>query len=663
MNVILFTLLMVAIVLPSCSSEASPVWVLDPTDPGSDQPPTGRSLFDYLVTEEQSGKTRYIVPFPFSDLVRKIEQQVGTGDSQLPRVLIPLNRSLQRNAAKLDFFKYPRAVMGVNTEGRGGLFLKDRLFLGYQEKAGIIEVISYNEAAGRFEFQVVKDYRPGGNPVVVYANRMLCTVCHQNQGPIFARPLWDETNANPKIASLLEAQGREFYQFPSHVGIDIPNALDEATDRANQLSAYQLFWQDGCAFVACRADLFRLVLQYRLTGGNAFSPQFIKRWNEKWPKGLLIPNPDIMNRNPLDKTSIRSLFDPSLLRAPIATWLPSAENVSRVIRGLSQFLAEADIKRLDAHLFQRGSSSIKYDAVCQNDVRKDERLTFQCRGSGFSMDGVIYLKSSKVVTGTIDHLSFGEHDELTDLEVVSGEATFDQQGGCDPCELKGRLRLAQKHTRLNARRADGNAIKEITFRKNMARVTVTDDFSAIVNAIDAMAHEKGDAFVRKPFRRVGVMKPLFEHLGMPVITWCCLDDKNMPEAVLDVHSHGSESVPAIKAFHQYCAGCHHGEDGFPPNFLHGSATQVRANLSHCAERIFFRLNMWKLPLSNRPETPMPPMTALRKLHLSSEKIYDSPDLRMMERYVAESLKSSGGRLPHLRDYDSLRDCLPQRSTH
>jgi hypothetical protein len=44
---------------------------------------------------------------------------------------------------------------GAPSAARAALLLRRRLFAGYQENAGIIEVISYNEAAGRFEFQVV----------------------------------------------------------------------------------------------------------------------------------------------------------------------------------------------------------------------------------------------------------------------------------------------------------------------------------------------------------------------------------------------------------------------------------------------------------------------------------------------------------------------------
>jgi hypothetical protein len=98
-------------------------------------------------------------------------------------VLIPLGRSLQRTAAAPDFFRHPRAVVAVTGEGTGPMRAKDRLFIGYQDTSGLLEVISFNEAAGRFEFQIVRDYRAGGTPRVSYANRNVCIACHQNHAP------------------------------------------------------------------------------------------------------------------------------------------------------------------------------------------------------------------------------------------------------------------------------------------------------------------------------------------------------------------------------------------------------------------------------------------------------------------------------------------------
>src|SRR5258706_8712862 len=194
-----------------------PTWVIDPAYPGDHLPPVGRSLFDFLVTTQRGNRRETQVPFPFSALIERIEQYLARDPlSALPpakRVLIPMGRSLQRSAAAPEYFRFPRVVVAVDREPvaddrRSMLLLKDRLYLGYQEKSDLIEVISYNEAAGRFEFQLVKDYRGGATPRVVYANRAVCISCHQNGAPLFSRQVWDETNANPRIAALLAAQRR-----------------------------------------------------------------------------------------------------------------------------------------------------------------------------------------------------------------------------------------------------------------------------------------------------------------------------------------------------------------------------------------------------------------------------------------------------------------------
>ncbi|MEK7748252.1 MAG: hypothetical protein AAB300_04170 [Nitrospirota bacterium] len=702
-------------------------WRVDGVTSGSDLPPVGRSLFDYLVTDKEGGNGRYDVPFPFTVLVQKIERQIESGaggatparGSPLKSVLIPINRSLQRNAAAGVFFRYPRVVLGVDTESafqadRDNLYLKDRLFLGYQEKSGVIEVISYNEAAGRFEFQIVRDYREGGQKEVIYANRALCTTCHQNEGPIFSRPLWDETNANPKIASRLKAEGRTFYQMPIHQGVDIPNALDEATDRANLLSVYQALWQEGCEVpaspdesISCRADLTRLLLQYRLGSPKdlrkkrpeiaTFSARFIKQLSEKWPGGFFIPNPDIPNRNPFDflepenqdQKTPASFFEPSVLRDPIAHWPTSnkQEIVDRAIAGLAGFLAREDIERLDAALFKHRANSedkiSQYTADCLFSPRWQktaiDRLLFQCnrsdRTDGFSMDGVIYFNSGGMA-GTLDHLWFKDGNILTDIAVTGGAAgavVSDRQ------KFIGHLGLAQKTAPIHARLADGRAIAEISFEmergkeRGTATAKVKDDFSVVQQAIDQITKEnrlgRSDLFAKKPFRRAAVMNALFEKLDVTNPIGCCLDDTKMPAAV-SASEHNNKKGEGerqrqpgpMAAFYQYCGACHHEQDPFPPNFLHGSEEQVQANLSQCAERIFFRLEMGQRPLDQRAHTPMPPEIALKRRNFSPKQWADHPDLKVMKQYVTNLLKSSGRPVFEseklvLQEYDSLPDCL------
>ncbi|MGH6622591.1 MAG: hypothetical protein ACREBN_01400, partial [Burkholderiaceae bacterium] len=178
---------LVAVGFVHASAQAVPQWAVDPAQPGPNLPPTGRSVFDALTADG--------VPFPFEALVRKIEARSCAEGRCTTAVLVPLGRSLQRASAAPDFFAFPRVVVAVTGEGRGTLHAKDRLYLGYQERSQLIEVISYNESAARFEFQLVRNYAQGARPEIVYAERAVCTACHQNQAPIFARQVWDETNA------------------------------------------------------------------------------------------------------------------------------------------------------------------------------------------------------------------------------------------------------------------------------------------------------------------------------------------------------------------------------------------------------------------------------------------------------------------------------------
>src|SRR3546814_7451200 len=163
-----------------------------------------------------------------------------------------------------------------------------------------------SEAAGRFEFQLVHDYRAGATPRVSYARRELCAACHQSLAPIFSRPLWAETNANPRIAAKLAEHRDSFSGVPVDRGVDIPNAIDTATDHANMLGVWQKLWHDGCGKDdadgrRCRGAAVLAALQYRLGGERGFDtaaagwredflPVFAREWRERWPAGLASPN-------------------------------------------------------------------------------------------------------------------------------------------------------------------------------------------------------------------------------------------------------------------------------------------------------------------------------------------------------------------------------------
>lgn len=319
------------------AADATPHWAVDPQAVGEQLPAVGRSLFDFLVTEEKNGVREYNVPFPYTALIQKIEQRLhgNDGPPHVKQVLIPLGRSLQRNAAAPDFFQFPRVVAAIDTEatahGDQSLFLKDRVYIGFGEKSAILEVISYNEAAARFEFQVVNDYRPGGTPRVAYADRAVCMSCHQNAALVFSRQNWDESNANPEVARLLKQHGDAFHGVAVERGVDVPFAIDVAARRANLFAVTQLLWRVACGEGAdgdrCRATVFGLALQYRLSGERGYDASsrrtqqdvaqiFVKELPTRWPGGLLIPDPTIPNRNPLqriaDQNARSPVFNPGL---------------------------------------------------------------------------------------------------------------------------------------------------------------------------------------------------------------------------------------------------------------------------------------------------------------------------------------------------------------
>jgi hypothetical protein len=736
---------------------AGAAWAVDPHDPGPNLPPAGRSLFDFLTMRQEGEAIVQRVPFPFAALLATLEERLGRRPeepSPLKRVLIPLGRSLQRNAADPEFFRYPRAVVGVDTElapgADGGTLLKDRLFLGYHEKAAVLEVISYNEAAGRFEFQLVRDYRLGGEARVIYANRAVCTACHQGGGPLFARQLWDETNANRQVARLLTAQGRDFYGLPVAQGVDVPYALDAATDRAGRFAVYQLLWREGCGgeaegAVRCRAAALVAALQHLLSGGlhhdsssvryrEGFLAAARRVWAARWPQGLAIPDPDIPNRDPLavkalapgadwvappgdrypdgqladqradaatvtvpatlgpDETlrlgqllrrsHVPAQSEPLNPRLPLEVWTAAGEDgqgPARLVAGLAELLSREDARRLDAALFDRaaraGAPRERRTWPCAVRARPWEgggtQVKFRC-GAEAALAGRLYFEGGRVTRGTIERLEEGG-SALRDLQVAGG--TVRSQAG----RLEVDLAATQPLTGLHARRPDGDALERVRLAwpaaeageevDGEAEVVFRADFDAAEAAVEALAARtlagRLDVFSARPFRRTAVLQALFAELGMAPPAACCLDDAGMPPPLLDAGAAAHPDdfpEPAIKALYRYCATCHAMPEPSPPNFLYGDVARVRANLGQCAERIFYRLDVWRLPAGQRPKTPMPPVHALASLGLAAESWPDDAALALLREHAAGLVRAEAGAAPRLeelaaRGYENLRRCV------
>ena len=705
--------------LPAVVSETqvqNAIWAIDPDDPSSNLPPLGRSVFDQLFTRLENGHRVYAIPFPFSRLIRKLEEQVATtesGASGLRKVLIPQGRSLQRNAASPDFFRYPRVLLAVDTEppvhdGIASLWLKDRLFLGYQEKSQILEVISYNEAAARFEFQVVKDYASGRRPRVYYADRTLCVSCHQNAAPLFANAPWDETNANGDVMAELGKQREDFYGIPANQSGSSVNALDRAANRATLLAVYQRLWRQGCGAqgvhaIRCRTAALIAMLQYRLSLSTHFDSQsggyrdhylavLSENWRQQWPRGLLIPAANIPDRDPfLERGRIPAQLDPLTRRAPAALWFYS-KDLNRLITGLSEQLLTADIRRLDAHLYNQGAPAAgqSYRGFCRFDKRNARGPIYQgtltCRSDsdrGLRLSARVSIDPHKGIRGILHWLELGESIRLLDLTFP--ETMIQRRQG----HWQVNVPLYHKHSGLHARMPDGNAIQHLQLSGQdalgtqqlllppvvftaEANLPVMDDFAPVRRVIAEMTTEaetgQSNLFDNKPFRSLEVMAALFSKLGLLPTRHCCQSTDAMPAAHLETVNAVTDSNNGddqSKLFYRYCGRCHHTDNRFPPPFLAGSPSQVAANLARCAQRIAFRLQMWRLAPEQRPKTPMPPTppsdpkTGIR---LSVHQWSDSTGLASLQDHV-ERLLAAQGELSNPKTlldqgYEQMQACIP-----
>jgi len=689
---------------------SAPLWAASSAAPGPDLPPVGRSLFDFVATREVDGHRRYDIPFPFEAFIARVAARTGCADDAacVKAVLIPLGRSLQRTAATPEFFKYPRAVLAVDGEPAAGAhaLLKDRLYVGYQEKAGVIEAISWNEAAGRFEFQIVQDYRPGATPRVVYARRALCAACHQNLAPIFSRQVWDETNANPRVAAALEAARTDFYGIPVRRGVDIPDAIDAATDRANRLLLAQRLWREACgadatAGARCRAALLAAALQYRLTGERAFDtrvaawrdsfvPAFTRSFSVHWPGGLALADPDIPNRDPmrmeagrlaegLALSHVAAPFEPLAPRGPLEVWSIDRPGVpQRLVAGLAAFIALADVQALDAHLAATPATQRVLSAPCKL-AWSGTALRFDCLSMDASapdslrLDGRVSLDSGRVTGGKLSALA-AAGASLTNLPVISG--SLDERAGrlvlavassAGPDGLRGRLAdgSAISRTLISWAPADAASPDRVRTLTGRAQVGTLDEFPVVRRALDALAGEPEGALAARAFGRARVLSALFARLGMPERAWCCEDASGFPPATAEPAAPPAPSggpAQAYAAFYPLCATCHATESRFPPNFLAGSGERVAAALRHCAPRIYVRLALWRVASAHREKTPMPPLYPSTK----SNAYAPPPAVASLERMAADLARAETGTDPQLgplleRGYERLRPCLPDAS--
>jgi mono/diheme cytochrome c family protein len=626
--------------LSLASTTTRPTLVVS-SDPGPNLPAVGRSLFDFLTMQESSdGKLQQVIPYPITKLESLIRSKIQiTNTTGLHGVMFPLGRSLQRMASSPDFFRYPRVVMGLDAEPTPvsdngiAMFLRNRLYVGFNEKAQALEVISYNELAGRFEFQVVHNYGPGSTPGIQYANRSVCIACHQNQAPIFSDAQWSETNAHPLISSkILTAMakvpgfdGKTYAGFPielSHgssaddaiLDTKEPAAIDHTKFLANLIPVTQFLWQKLCDEVdptpagsaQCRYQILDLTLKMSLSGQSSdFHPVFteagnqlflqtlLQAWNRRWAGGLAIPNPVLIDRDPLDPAPKGNPFDPSSLsgavknslssilqttnvitaeqeplspRAPLMVWSASS-NVDSMIgdlgkwfSGLSNMFSTTDWSKLDQWIVRHATENdtVLVSSQCQVTNNGDHMEISACQGALGLLASVTALDDSTQMNSVISFIG-------VDQSLAAGGAAscalptpaqIDQANFASTCAAlrdvhASGLMTTQADTYSfdftptgfanvqSARLSNGDRVAHIHFqmksKSNVADVQVklVKDFKYLQQALtQGLSDANSGMFSRRPFSREKVMQTARGGLTgiQSAASDCCENISRMPPA-------------------------------------------------------------------------------------------------------------------------------------
>jgi hypothetical protein len=508
-----------AVTVVAVRAETSALLV-DHRAPGPDAPPTGRSLFEMLFAGG--------VPFPFSSLLDRLKEEVGA--HRVVTALVPLGRSLQRFSAHPNYFDSPRLVVAVTGDrgaGPGTHRLADRVYLGFQPVADVIEVLSYNEDAGRFEFQEIVGYTSDRYRQIRQADRRVCIACHQSHAPIFSRPLWSETNANPALAQRLAGLGTSFHGAPVRQSIEAMAEFNASTDGAARIALANRLWRDACADARCRAALLLAALRFGLNGTrpewqagkDPAAAAFAANAARLWPEGLEAHSPDIVNRDPLpllahmraeEIIETKGTLNPETPRPTEVLWRPGPDAYSSTAREIAAQLAPGDFAWLDV-LLQRAASSPghMHELPCRTTtvaLRYGAReLRFDCASGDQSSNGFL-THLGDAWQGRLDEIHIAGAPPLRNLTVqavVAGDV------------LKLAASLTGTGAPLSPRLANGSRIAglEITLGTADAtaalRFAVRDDLSLLAEGLVARAEGGHPAFAaQQPFRRRQVLELL-----------------------------------------------------------------------------------------------------------------------------------------------------------
>ena len=673
------SLALLSLVLICSSGESAPIWIEQASRPGSNTPTVGQSRFDQLFLAADGS---YQIPFPFDSLIESLEARLDNGENPAVRqVFVPIGRSLQRQAPAPDYFHFPRRVIATEGEpvtigNEAGLVIEYRLFIAHQPKTETLEIISYNDDAGRFEFQLVENYAANASMRVMPANRVMCLSCHQNAAPIFARIPWSETSFNVEVAArLVDALPHRFASLIGTVTTDA-GVIDVLVERANYLSVAQLIWRQGCSSRLCRAAMLRAILQYRLSGESNFEAsaasyrqdyldELARNWELNWPEGLALPGSRIDDRNPFTGDTLALEHDPLIARPPHATWYRVDPALARgIIYRLAGFLTLADIRRIDQHLIAAANdlppARYQYKAACSVINRNTTTLVLSCgdRTRAESMQASLEVE---VLRDRIESL------RMTSLRVPQ-DANLLQPDVAVLSRLPGKLELipVNNEAGLSQRLATGDRIGSMVLSwKGLPgqdtfnlEIEVSAESGLIDRALNKLLDDRwqdsGDSLANNVFRRKSVLRALLQALDMTPFEW---PEEVEPEIVVSASSAGRLSGE-LALLEPYCAHCHGDDSTNPPGFLAGDDPLQK--ILQCTPRILLRLKAWQYDYTI-VRSPMPPVASLEFSGMTADDWPSSDHYRTIVTALEELVFESHGEQTlkswQKTEYDRLPPCL------
>ena len=590
-----------------------------------DLPPRGRSYFDYMLASAgiaYDGKPLPAKGNPFVQLVHDMNKQTFFFAG-----LFPYGRSLQKMAAYPDSLRYPRVILASTADKQNtNMPFTGRLFVGYVEPAGKLEVISYNPAMGRYEFQVVTNFYPGGKAKLSYVDRKVCMRCHQGGVPIFAGGDWLEATAfNPELRAAAEkAIGAANYMGiplardqPSEVFdlISRPERVDDMVTFGARIIGYQKAMHSMCSqekskkkILACRKELVKWMIVTNLDAGLTLpaNKSLIAKFNRELSKGFVsVPTDKIEDHNPMVNGSLSyhmpAKIDPSMPRDDLRLIMPTDKNhrgdsyykFYTLLRSMGKtFLSHQDISFL-RKIFRIEKNLQKPVVIDINNIKGDDYSIRKISGSNDLKE----LSSMKGKCSNLDgisqcifkgnqhslNLKYSWHKELSKSKLT--ETSLGRVRGyfCNPSPFSVRKYLQQSSGLSKTVRLDSLKLYCHTY-----------SFQTISDVVDSLTLKDG------PFVREDLLKEIGRVTQKKYWSQIWSLDKPLPFKAKKMDKSrflplSSVKHPLVKNFYEYCGECHLHQE-LPSNFLAGvSEQEILEKLVSKRDLIKMRLRLKQMP--------------------------------------------------------------------